>query len=493
VSESLEDHLRRGTRNFSKALGEDEAFTLARDLASELARAHAEVPPRHPDLAPEGIAFEDGHPRLGPSRNGGSVGEDLFLLGSLLQWMATGEEPVVSWRLDGPPRAPLSTLRRQAVMAALTSPVPEGGVATADEAARALETALNGEPGGAPPWPLFRGDPGRGGARPTPSPSTLTPAWHAMVGGVVASPVLTTSLVLAPTADGRLLFLDRERGGRVHELRVGSALESSPALLGELLHVGTDDGEVVGVGVRDGRIAYRAKVGDVVRSSPLPASDRLLVGVVEGKTGGGVVALDAATGKSLWKRKLGAVFSSPTLAGSLALVGSDDGSVHALDIAQGTVVWSRALSERVRATPAVVGELAVVADFKGRVSALKTADGSVLWARELGRPVYSSACVQGDLCVVGCHDGRVYAFRLATGEPAFELATKGPVVSSPVAVGDRFLAASTDGQLYLFDGSGRELLRISVAAEGIQSSPALDGETVVLGSGRGLHAFRLSA
>jgi hypothetical protein len=54
-------------------------LALARDLARELQRAHAETPPRHPPLEPAAIAMEDGKPRLGaPTTAFGSNREDLF-------------------------------------------------------------------------------------------------------------------------------------------------------------------------------------------------------------------------------------------------------------------------------------------------------------------------------------------------------------------------------------------------------------------------------
>src|SRR5262245_40842648 len=51
MRETLEDELRRATRNFSAPLAEDATLALGRDLLRELARAHAETPPRHPDLS----------------------------------------------------------------------------------------------------------------------------------------------------------------------------------------------------------------------------------------------------------------------------------------------------------------------------------------------------------------------------------------------------------------------------------------------------------
>ena len=58
--ESLEDHLRKATRHFTARLPEEQVFTLGRDLARELARLHAESPPRHPEIDPATIGFVDG-------------------------------------------------------------------------------------------------------------------------------------------------------------------------------------------------------------------------------------------------------------------------------------------------------------------------------------------------------------------------------------------------------------------------------------------------
>ena len=490
--ESLEDHLRKTTRHSSARLPEEQVLTLGRDLARELARAHAESPPRHPEIEPATIAFVDGKPVLEGGEAPGDVTEDLLQLGALLQGLATAVAPDVSWRLDGPPSSDLSSLEKRAALAGLTSLRPETRYASAAAAADALEAALAPAVGAAPPWPLFRGDAARTGFRPSPAPVTaIAPVWDAALGPVIASPVLTARLVIAASADGRLHFLERATGRRLHEAKVASALESSPALAGDVLHLGTDDGEVVGIDVRDGREAYRLKAGALVRSSPIVHDGRVLVGVMDTKDAGSLVAVDAAKGKLLWRRKLGAVFSSPTLAGALVLVGSDDGALHAIEPERGTLTWSHRLGERVRATAAVSGELAVVSDFEGRLVAVRLEDGGRLWLRELGQPVYSSAALAAGLVVVGCHDGSVQGLSLATGEPRFRVETRGPVVSSPVALGDRFLAASTDGDLYLLDARGQVLLRTTVAREGLQSSPAFDETVLVLGSARGLHAFKI--
>ncbi|HVR69537.1 MAG TPA: PQQ-binding-like beta-propeller repeat protein [Vicinamibacteria bacterium] len=492
---TLEDHLRRATRNFTAPLPEDDVFALGALLARELARAHAESPPRHPDLEPSAVAMRDGAPRLpGGHAAGGGEAEDLFLLGALLAWLATTTRPEVSWRLDGVPAAGSSTLARRAALAGLGGPRRADRFASATEAAAALEAARQGDASTVAPWPVFRGDAGRSGARPSAPAASFEPRWHARLGAVLASPVVAPGAVLVPTADGRLVFLEPKGGRPLHELRLGSAVESTPALAGGLAFVGTDEGELVAVDAVAGEERYRLRLGQMIRSSPvaLEGEARVLVGVVEGRTAGALAAIEGTKGKLLWTRKLGAVFSSPAVAGDRALVGSDDGSLHAVDLGRGSLAWSHRLGGKVRATPAVAGDLAVVADFAGLLVAVRVADGKRAWSRAIGHAVYSSACVAGGLCVVGCREGHIHGFDLASGEPRFETATRGPVVSSPVAAGAGFLVGSTDGGLYLIAADGRVLHRSELSAAGVQSSAALGVEPAVfVGSGEGLHALHL--
>src|SRR5258707_3560853 len=163
--ETLADHRRCATRNFRSRLPEERVSTIGQPLAAELARAHKETPPRHPDLDPDVIPMADGAPRLTGGTAAGETYEDLFQLGCLLNALALGTPADPSWRLDGPPPAEVSTVRRRAVLATPAAPRPTDRYATAEEAVRELTAATAAETATAP-WPLFRGDPARTGARP---------------------------------------------------------------------------------------------------------------------------------------------------------------------------------------------------------------------------------------------------------------------------------------------------------------------------------------
>jgi outer membrane protein assembly factor BamB len=492
--ETLADHLRRATRNFTTRLPEDRVFAIGHALAVELARAHAENPPRHPDLDPGTIPMTDGTPHLTGGGTSGDAGEDVFRLGCLLSSLALGSPVQVSWRLDGPPPVEASTVRRRAVLAMLAAPRRADRYGTAEEAGRDLQVALTPSSAAAG-WPLFRGDAARTGARPAAPASApiahLRAVWRLGAGAVVGSPVLTGDLVIVPSTDGRLLFIDRARGRLLHAVTIGAS-ECSPTLVGGVLHVGTDDGALIGIDVATGGEVYRARLGGLVRTSPLPSGDAMVVGTVDAKGGGAAFAIDAK-GKTVWTRKLGAVFSSAALAGSRVLCGSDEGALHALEGATGAILWSAKLGAKVRATPALSGETAIVGAFDGTVRAVRLADGTEVWSRALGHAVYSSACLTGTTAVLGCHEGHLHGLDLATGAVRFETLTRGPVVSSPSALGAHVVGASTDGSVYLLDDTGAVLERLVLAAGGIQSSPAVDGAEIAIGSADGVHLLRLDA
>jgi outer membrane protein assembly factor BamB len=491
--ETLQAHLRRATRNFTSRLPEDDVLTLGLQLLHELARAHAESPPRHPGVDPAGIPMVEGRPRLDGGAPTGDVAEDLFRLGALLHGLASGTPPDLSWRLDGPPPPEASTLLRRAALSALAAPRRDQRFPTARAAAAGVEAALAGTGLEPEPWPAFRGHAARSGtATGTASARGLSVAWSDPAGPVVSSPLLTRTLAVAATQDGRLVFRERGTGRTVHEERIAAAIESSPTLGGRTLHVGTDDGELLGVDVLNGRPVYRARLGSLVRSSPLALSDRVIVGVVLDKGAGALVAVDAVKGKVIWRRALEAVFSSPAAAGERVLVGCDDGSLKAVDAATGAVVWSHALGAKVRATPAIGEGLAVVGDFAGRLAAVRIDAGGRAWTSDVGHAFYSSACLAHGLAVVGCNEGHVHGFDLASGASRFEVKTGGPVVASPTAVADAFLVGSTDGEVYLIGAEGVVRARARLAEGGVLSSAAADGDLAVVGSAAGLHGLRLT-
>jgi len=110
---------------------------------------------------------------------------------------------------------------------------------------------------------------------------------------------------------------------------------------------------------------------------PTPAMD----GKVLFAGGTAVVAMDAETGKTLWRRgsalskedeatnrrqRMGG-FSSPAVSGDWVYVGTDAGEVCALDKAKGEVAWRFGTGAPVKSSPVVSGGMLFVSDYDGNV------------------------------------------------------------------------------------------------------------------------------
>jgi len=86
-----------------------------------------------------------------------------------------------------------------------------------------------------------------------------------------------------------------------------------------------------------------------------------------------------------WKlQTAGPVRSSPTLAGSLVLMGSGDGNLYAVDAASGRLAWKAATGGGVDSSPAVAGGAVFFGSRDGKVYAVDLATGAPRWSVSLG-------------------------------------------------------------------------------------------------------------
>jgi eukaryotic-like serine/threonine-protein kinase len=136
--------------------------------------------------------------------------------------------------------------------------------------------------------------------------------------------------------------------------------------------------------------------GSVDRSTPTIANGVIYASTSLGGTqgrmdAGGVSAVDAKTGASLWNTTVGSIrYSSPAVAGGLVFVGTDIG-------------------------PTSNPSLPQVTDH-GLVYAFDAATGKTVWKFATGGDVYSSPAVAYGVVYVGSNDGKVYAFGSSTAQ-----------------------------------------------------------------------------
>ena len=118
-------------------------------------------------------------------------------------------------------------------------------------------------------------------------------------------------------------------------------LEFPPIFVGGRLYALNNNGYVFALNAETGKTIWKRRVGRLNASSPTFYRHRLyMVNLVPGH----VLKLDAKTGKTIWKRKLpGRAESSPVVINRTVYFGCEDGHLYALSTISGNIRWKTRL------------------------------------------------------------------------------------------------------------------------------------------------------
>jgi outer membrane protein assembly factor BamB len=177
---------------------------------------------------------------------------------------------------------------------------------------------------------------------------------------------------------------------------------------------------------------------------------------------GDVVALDAASGKELWRKNFGVpIANAPVINGGRLFVASIDNHMHALAASNGRELWDQqGISENagilVSTSAAVAGEFVIAPYSSGEVYALRVQNGRPAWNDIItrskgitalseindiaGRPV-----VDRDLVFAISHSGIMAAIQLDKGDRQWQREIGG--IQTPWVAGDYVYVITLQNQL----------------------------------------------
>jgi outer membrane protein assembly factor BamB len=186
---------------------------------------------------------------------------------------------------------------------------------------------------------------------------------------------------------------------------------------------------------------------------------------------GDVVALDAANGAEVWrKRPGGPLRGAPTVANGQVYVLSQDNQLFALGLDTGDLQWSMAASLESQgvfgvAAPASAQGTIVAGFSSGELNAYRYENGQPLWGDVLSRSSISTSVSslsdidaepvidQGRVYAVG-QGGRMVAMEMATGARVWEQNIAG--ISTPWVAGEWLFVVTDDARLLcIARGSGK--------------------------------------
>jgi outer membrane protein assembly factor BamB len=177
---------------------------------------------------------------------------------------------------------------------------------------------------------------------------------------------------------------------------------------------------------------------------------------------GSIFALDASSGKQLWKVDVGVpIVNAPVASGGRVFVSSQDNHFYALAQIDGRKLWDhQGITESAgileSTSAAVAGEYVVVPYSSGELFAIRITNGRVAWSDMLtrtgnvtalselddiaGRPV-----IDRDMVFAISHSGLMVAINLNSGERVWSRDIGG--IQTPWAAGDFVYVLTTDATL----------------------------------------------
>ncbi len=238
-------------------------------------------------------------------------------------------------------------------------------------------------------------------------------------------------------------------------------LEFPPVFVGGKLYFVDNSGFARALDAESGKLLWKRRIGRLNASSPAYFKHRLyIVNLVPGH----VVKLNARTGKTIWKKPLpGRAESSPLAIGRSVYFGCECGELFALSTVNGNVRWSTSLGGPIKSAPAYYGGTLYVGDYGGYMNAVDAKSGELKWQSGSLGPgfgasgaFYSTPAVAFGRVYAGNNDARVYSFDARDGTVAWSYSTGGYAYSGPTVANTRHspptvYIGSFDGNVYALD------------------------------------------
>lgn len=199
---------------------------------------------------------------------------------------------------------------------------------------------------------------------------------------------------------------------------------------------------------------------------------------------GVVKALDAKTGKEVWRFVTGGkVFSTPAVWRRRVIVGSTDGNIYCLSLKTGELVWKHTCGKSVLAKAALRDGVAYVGSSDHVFRALKIRNGKLLWETEgIEGFVECKPFVDAGQVVFGDWANTLYSLDRRTGRIQWTWKTRSSRMFSPAAVypvkaHGKIFIVTPERKTYAIDAkTGQTVWESAGGRESI--ALAQDGETV---------------
>lgn len=229
-------------------------------------------------------------------------------------------------------------------------------------------------------------------------------------------------------------------------------IELPPAVGYNRLFFGTHSGAFDAVSTATGATVWQRRLRHCMASAPAVARGVVYVALMgpapctphQDGANGGIIALDAKTGRSLWMFHTGIVESSPLLVNGILYFASyrssTDSTIVALDVRTHRVRWSFHVRSKIAGSASLLDGTVYIGSYGAKLYALDARTGTPRWVAQsdggglLGLVGMHGFCATPSIAYgrafIGSLDGRMYSFSLDTGRLMWARYLGGYVYSS---------------------------------------------------------------
>lgn len=332
--------------------------------------------------------------------------------------------------------------------------------------------------------------------RPPPPPIAASvagdapaPVWTARAGRKLTGQIATRdNMLYGGSTDRKVYAVDLASGEVQWSARLPGMIVGGVLLSGDTVYAASSrpEGRIYALRREDGKQIWRASTGHI--GAPLALVDGVLVAETQR---GVILALDPATGKVRWQRRLGVARVRAASAGPGAVVVATTDSLYRVALADGRVTHKSA-SPGTIVSPWLSHRGALIGGTTdSQVVSIRPEDLHRNWTLRVDAPVLSSAAALGDTLYLASRIGSVYRILSDSAPTARRIAALGWPVTAPVTILRRqIVLGGADGMIRALRPDGSEIWRVRVwRPVEVGPIPLADGLLAIGGNGD-LHRFR---
>lgn len=239
--------------------------------------------------------------------------------------------------------------------------------------------------------------------------AALSEAWRESIGEgggyrrkITAQPIISDGRVFTMDSDAVITAFDTKTGGRVWRVvtqdkedrstNVGGGISTD----GHAIFAATGRGDAVALDAATGKLIWRKSLATAARGAPTFADDKLFIPTLDDT----LVALSATDGGKLWSHQASTADTAvlgepaPAYADGIVVAGFGSGDLIALRAASGSVAWADSLASAsgrnslidlssVRGLPVIRDGAVFAGSLGGLLISLDLRTGRRLWEREV--------------------------------------------------------------------------------------------------------------